>query len=1400
MIVQEESDIFHSCFQIQSEKPAMIFLKHRHLLLISLFFHSMYFCFECKADIGWSSIGNTVGGIRNVAISSHPGILYAVADTGVFKSVNEGLTWESITSELPETNRFNFIMCSRTSPDVLYVSTSQGRIYVSEDEGFNWITLDAGNNFYRGCVNPGNPYEGYLGCQGSIIKVYKSGESWHSSSLPGLERAFITDLAMHPDYSQYLYVATEQSGVYRMNLSDGSFLQSLPGDRLDNRIPALAIDTVYNKVYCCSFIGNVFQSDLNLSSWTQLPAIPDARSRPATALCVSGDYSGSKSICNFSGDSSKLDQNEKPGESMYPVTILSSSQTKQEHKYLTEFSLVNAGTFTMGSPSGEPCRDWDENQFTVTLSQSFLVSTTEITQEQWTSKFSLNPSSSPGAQKPVDNITWFDACIFCNLVSLDYGLEPCYYADSGFTVVFNGTPPVSTGQVFWKQAANGFRLLTEAEWEYTCRAGTTSAYSNGLPNLSCSGEDQNLNDIAWYNFNSASTIHPIGLKTPNGNGCYDMHGNVSEWCWDWMGIYPTGSVTDPTGPESGVDRIIRGGCYQLDSRFARSAEHTSRQPGNPGYVGLRIARWDGPLPYTPTPGPPTETPTETPSSTYTPTATNTPVPGLTELFVAQDGRILHFSNNQWVNINCPLSSGTWVYSLEVSKHSGYLISGGSLGCHVFCSDISTWQIRNRGLSNLDIRHICPDYSDENAISMACAFQGVFSCLDGGSTWIASDGLSTLTMYELERDPLDPSILYAGTHYGFARSFDHGFTWEMVGQLSGQPLEALVYTIEAVPINGQTVILIGSQEMNQYHQVFDGVLRSTDYGMTWTHASGISNRPEYIKYNPLNPYEILTDQNISNDGGLSFSPGGHGGTDLIFHPQNPNIVYLMGGLGGESFYTCRSSDNGNTFDCKDELFLSDLIPDFHAFNRPDSLDQTRSPHYEYRLALDHDYENTIYFTFDWMDTVLVSQNGGESWQPSPGFEPGRGMSDVDGDTAFNRVFAGHKTGKIYRTVNQGNTWELDSRYFLQIPDQINDIIVNPDSVDEVYIATDGYGVWKSSDASYHWKPKNNGLASDHHCISAMAIDRRNPERILIIATDDSYSEDYLYETINGGDDWILINGSMNLGAPVTDVCVVDTLPLSSEVWIATEGSGVFYSPDSGMTWTAQPLNPEPDELNFTSVSIAPYLNSEDLPYIFATCYGGAGAYIWDYQSSQFTGINSGLPQQSGESYIDFIFLDPEFGKIWVGSTDGLFQSSDFGSNWSEAFIPFTKSKDVSHSSGLICSDNEYFYFKRSIGIFHSDDGGLSWNPFDYGLLPFDRDRLNSIGVVGDGEPKMLIMGCIRTSETCRVDDRQQLIIPLGGSFQTPTPSVPVPATSTCGFLVLFLIFNVLIFISFYRTKK
>jgi len=212
-----------------------------------------------------------------------------------------------------------------------------------------------------------------------------------------------------------------------------------------------------------------------------------------------------------------------------------------------EMVLVPAGKFMMGSPEFENNRNDDETQREVTLTNAFYMGKYEVTQEQWEGLMGNNPSTTVGAKLPVTDISWNDC--------------------QDFIKKLNG------------KTGGGYRLPTEAEWEYACRAGTSTAYSYGR-NLTES--DANID---------GDSIKAVGSYKPNTFGFYDMHGNVWEWCNDWHGSFQDGEVTDPMGPATGEGRVLRGGSFIFEVSFARSSNRSYNTPTwRRNGLGFRLAR------------------------------------------------------------------------------------------------------------------------------------------------------------------------------------------------------------------------------------------------------------------------------------------------------------------------------------------------------------------------------------------------------------------------------------------------------------------------------------------------------------------------------------------------------------------------------------------------------------------------------------------------------------------------------------------------------------------------------------------------------------------------------------------------------------------------------------------
>jgi len=301
----------------------------------------------------------------------------------------------------------------------------------------------------------------------------------------------------------------------------------------------------------------------------------------------------------------------KSGTTVITATMADGGKTAQCTiiVYPADMVRINKGTFEMGqSFVATP-------KHLVTLTNNFYMGKYEVTQEQYQAVMGTNPSYFDGnsgkepvygedqGKRPVENVSWYDAILFCNKLSMMGGLSPAYSISNSTDPAIWGTAPRSPYDdepekiTTWDAVeivagSTGYRLPTEAQWEYACRAGTTTKYNTG---------DEEINDLGWYSRNSYNHendswfgTRQVGLKPPNAWGLYDMHGNVWEWCWDWYHSYGYNAQTDPMRAEGGSpydtpERVMRGGAFFNGA--TESARRNYRKPWQKYEIlGFRLVR------------------------------------------------------------------------------------------------------------------------------------------------------------------------------------------------------------------------------------------------------------------------------------------------------------------------------------------------------------------------------------------------------------------------------------------------------------------------------------------------------------------------------------------------------------------------------------------------------------------------------------------------------------------------------------------------------------------------------------------------------------------------------------------------------------------------------------------
>ena len=297
-------------------------------------------------------------------------------------------------------------------------------------------------------------------------------------------------------------------------------------------------------------------------------------------------------LCSCGNNTAESDMLSSTGADVEDMQVASETESEEQDDTMSDppenFVLISGGTFEMGSPETENWRSEDEVQHTVTVSD-FYMSQYEVTQAEYAEVMNDHPSSFSGDNLPVENISWLAAVSYCNARSEAEGLAPAYSIE-GQTVT-------------WDRSANGYRLPTEAEWEYACRAGTVTPFNT---ETSISAEEANYyghypyeiegNYFSQENLTTKpgeyrQTTVEVDSFSPNAWGLYNMHGNVGEWVWDYYGAYDTEPQTDPTGAQTGSLRVYRGGGWNDFAKNMRSAYRAAMAEDQGSFnIGIRLVR------------------------------------------------------------------------------------------------------------------------------------------------------------------------------------------------------------------------------------------------------------------------------------------------------------------------------------------------------------------------------------------------------------------------------------------------------------------------------------------------------------------------------------------------------------------------------------------------------------------------------------------------------------------------------------------------------------------------------------------------------------------------------------------------------------------------------------------
>ena len=435
-----------------------------------------------------------------------------------------------------------------------------------------------------------------VGACGTLLSTTNGGANWALHANHGLIEASLTAI----DLSDQIGLITA-SNASMLRTTDGGQNWSVinPG----HSIGFLDMARQGSKVIAVG--KTVWQSEDAGENWTQVTNLNQSEPTWYSIAAFSnsewlmGGNSGSAAYTSDSGNawSSQVNEDSLTITAISPHGFAVGANGKI-WKYgcepiIPEMILVEGGTFTRGCTEEQEadCLSSERPAHEVTVN-SFYIGKYEVTQGEWESLMGENPSGfgDCGSNCPVERVSWYDVVVYCNRLSEQAGLTPCYYSDDGYTNVYGKSGQTwslpNAGEVYWLATANGYRLPTEAEWEYAARGGMQSeGYKYA------GGNDESA--VAWYEDNSSDSTQAVGGKAPNELGLFDMSGNVWERCWDWYDsdYYNESVRCQPPGPNSGSDRVIRGGSWGNAPAFLRCAFRGYGTPGDGSYtLGFRVAR------------------------------------------------------------------------------------------------------------------------------------------------------------------------------------------------------------------------------------------------------------------------------------------------------------------------------------------------------------------------------------------------------------------------------------------------------------------------------------------------------------------------------------------------------------------------------------------------------------------------------------------------------------------------------------------------------------------------------------------------------------------------------------------------------------------------------------------